>query len=248
MIWQDCNGSQHIGPLDGVLFRLVESQEQIATLSYVDTLEEQTLLEQLLEDVKPAYPEHRDDLHYLLKTPFRYPPLQWGSRFGQTHQPSIFYGGSSIETTLAESAYYRFLFWFSMDSVSIKNKIRSEHTLFSARYYTNKGIRLQSAPFDEYLTELADPSHYQACQAIGTAMRAAGVEAFEYRSARDPAGGTCTGLFTPDVFTHPKPLDMSQWLGEVSADKVAFKRLDSKEIISFDLDIFEVDGRLPLPA
>lgn len=89
-LWQFCSGYSFITPLSGTLYRLVESQEQIATRQLVDTLEEQALLEEMLETVKPSYPGRLDHLHYLLKTPFRYPPLKWGSRFGRTFEPSIF--------------------------------------------------------------------------------------------------------------------------------------------------------------
>ena len=57
-IWEAAEGPRHICPVAGVLFRIVESQEQIATLGYVDTLAEQALLEQMLDDVKPPY-RHR---------------------------------------------------------------------------------------------------------------------------------------------------------------------------------------------
>jgi hypothetical protein len=40
-----------------LLYRLVENQEQVATLGYVDTLEEQAVLEELLETSKPDYPD-----------------------------------------------------------------------------------------------------------------------------------------------------------------------------------------------
>ena len=83
MIWESCKGAQQIRHVVGTVYRLVESQEQIATLGYVDTLEEQTLLEEMLETTKPPYPFTTEDFHYLLKTPFRYPPLKWGSRFGR---------------------------------------------------------------------------------------------------------------------------------------------------------------------
>ena len=109
-IWHKCDGESHITPIKGVCYRLVESQEQIATLGYVDTLEEQVLLEEMLDAVKPAYPMAGDDYHYLLKTPFRYPPLEWGSRLGSKHEASLFYAGLSVTSTLAESAYYRFVF------------------------------------------------------------------------------------------------------------------------------------------
>ena len=41
-------------------------------MSLVDTLEEQALLEEVLDDSKPAVPEDCRNLHYLLFTPFRY--------------------------------------------------------------------------------------------------------------------------------------------------------------------------------
>ena len=48
-VWEACGGARNIEPISGTLYRLVESQEQVATLSYVDTLEEQEMLEALLE-------------------------------------------------------------------------------------------------------------------------------------------------------------------------------------------------------
>jgi len=246
-IWEACAGPQHIGPLSGTLFRLVESQEQIATLGYVDTLEEQALLEELLEGVKPPYPENSDRYHYLLKTPFRYPPLKWGSRFGRLNEPSIFYGGCRIETALAESAYYRFVFWFSMNSEPVKDKLRTEHTLLSVGYRTAKGIRLNAPPFDKYSAELTHPKNYLTTQLLGSAMRAAAVNAFEYQSARDPQQGTCVGLFSLDAFKQKKPDDMSPWLCEVSATEVSFKQAGSRTIMTYFIADFLFDNRLPLP-
>ncbi len=52
-IWTDCEGSAQIRPIQGELYRVVESQEQVATLQYVDSLEEQATLEELLENIKP---------------------------------------------------------------------------------------------------------------------------------------------------------------------------------------------------
>ncbi|HSB95262.1 MAG TPA: RES family NAD+ phosphorylase [Spongiibacteraceae bacterium] len=247
MIWEACNGPDQITSVEGRLLRLVESQEQIATLGYVDTLEEQALLEDLLEEAKPPYPEDWSDYHYLLKTPFRYPPLQWGSRFGSLHEQSIFYGGSSIDSTLAESAYYRWVFWFSIDAPPVKDKIRTEHTLFSVGYKTRKGIRLQIFPFDQYADELTHPQNYSATQTLGSAMRTAGVEAFEYLSARNPKQGMCVGLFSPQAFTQKRPEETSQWLCEVSATEVSFKQVGSKPITKYLISDFLFQGRLPLP-
>ncbi|NOQ63203.1 MAG: RES domain-containing protein [Methyloprofundus sp.] len=248
MLWENCHGAQHIGLLTGTLHRLVESQEQIATLGYVDTLDEQALLEVMLEQTKPLYKEDLSAYHYLLSTPFRYPPLKWGSRFGAVHEPSVFYGGASIAVTLAESAYYRFVFWNSIAATPIKKQIRSEHSLFSVDYQSQYGINLHQAPFAHIQHELFHPSQYSQSQRLGAAMRASGVEAFRYSSARDPQKGLCIGLFTAQSFKHKQPKNMCQWLCETSADEVLFKQLGSPVINSFKRDVFLVDAKLPMPA
>jgi len=248
MVWDTCNGVQQIGPLTGTLYRLVESQEQVATLGYVDTLEEQAMLEEMLESTKPIYKEDLTAYHYLLSTPFRYPPLKWGSRFGAVHEPSIFYGGLSIHVTLAESAYYRFVFWSSMTASPIKNKIRSEHSLFSVNYQSQSGVSLHQPPFDQYEHEISSPTQYSQSQQLGSAMRASAVEIFEYPSARDPQKGICAGLFTARALRDKQPKNMSQWLCETAANEVLFKPLGSNTIISFPLDSFLADDKLPMPA
>ena len=248
MIWDACNGAQQIRPLAGTLHRLVESQEQIATLGYVDTLDEQALLESMLDHSKPIYKEDLTAYHYLLSTPFRYPPLKWGSRFGATNEPSLFYGGKTINVTLAESAYYRFIFWNSMSGAPIKPQIKSEHSLLSVDYQSPRGINLQQAPFDHYQKEISNPSQYSQSQLLGTAMRAAGVEVFEYVSARDQQQETCVALFTAHAFKNKKPNNMSTWLCETSAHEVLFKPASANTITRFKLDTFLVDNTLPMPA
>ncbi len=248
MIWEACRGAEQIAPLAGTLFRLVESQAQVATLHYVDTLAEQALLEEMLEKVKPPYPADADELHYLLKTPFRYPPLQWGSRFGRAHEPSIFYGCGNTETTLAEVAYYRFVFWQSMDGTPIKESIRTEHTLFSAGYQCEAGVKLHMGSFAQFADVIRHPKDYSQTQQLGSAMRDADVEAFEYLSARDPQRGIGVGLFTPAAFSERKPRETSQWLCEVSANDVAFKQVGLSAVVRFGIDAFMYEGQLPLPA
>ena len=248
MIWEACEGHRQLQSISGTAWRLVESQEQIATLGYVDTLEEQALLEELLDSVKPPYPANTDSFHYLLKTPFRYPPLKWGSRFGRVHEPGIFYGGCEANTTLAESAYYRFVFWYSIASTPIKNTITSAHTLFSVNYATDRGISLHEAPFNQFQSQLTHPQNYSATQQLGSDMRNAGVQAFEYQSARDLKGNCCVGLFVPTALVQTKPTDLTQWLCELSAQEVSFKQMGNSQIIRFPLDNFLIAGDLPMPA
>ena len=251
MIWARCDGPRQIHPIAGTLHRLVESQQSVATLDYVDTLEEQALLESLLEESKPAppwggarYPRY----HYLLRTPFRYPPLPWGSRFGSASEPSLFYGALSELATLAEAAYYRFVFFFSMAALPPKPAIHTQHTLFTARYRTKSGVQLQNAPFDHYTTSLTHPADYAATQRLGGDMRAAGVQAFEYLSARDPRHGICGALFSPAAFAARKPDSQQPWLCETSAATVSFKPVGGATVTSFALSVFLTHGRFPQPA
>lgn len=247
-LWADVDGNSQIGLISGTLMRLIESQQHIATLSFVDTLEEQALLEDLLEGAKPEYNNNYDKYHYLLKTPFRYPPLKWGSRFGQVFEPSIFYAGLSISAVLAESAFYRFVFWHSMEESSSDGFIRTQHTLFSATYSSMNGVKLHQTPFAEHEKVLTDPSNYSLTQELGAQMRKADINAFEYVSARDKQKGKCVGLFSPNAFRQKKPSDMSQWLCELSSSKVTFKQYGNKQLHTFALDEFLIDGRLPYPA
>ncbi|ALH95948.1 RES family NAD+ phosphorylase [Acinetobacter equi] len=247
-IWQSCNAEKLIEPIKGTLYRMIESQEQIATRNLVDSLEEQSLLEEMLEEIKPTYPLGIENLHYLLKTPFRYPPLKWGSRFGRTHEPSIFYGGCSPEATLAESAYYRFVFWYSMQSTAPKSLIKTNHTMFSVKYQTKYGIRLQSKAFHQYKSVLQHPKNYHATQQLGTAMREAGVELFEYASARDHQNLLCVGLFNAKPFCSKAPEYKQEWFCNLEETQVTFKNLDTAQIYCFELSQFLIQDELPLPA
>lgn len=248
-IWHLCQGPAQIKPLRGRLVRMVESQAQVATLQLVDTLAEQALLEELLETSKPSLPQNTEALHYLLKTPFRYPPLPWGSRFGSVHEPSLFYGALRIDTVMAEAAYYRFLLWDGMRIAPPSGRILSEHCTFEARYQVERGIQLQHPPFTQFQTELCHKGVYKSCQTLGGAMRAAGVEAFEYRSARCPQNGTNVALFVPGALAEKRPRNLMSWLCETTGEYVAFKNAqvpDTPKV--FRLEAYQRDGRLPCPA
>lgn len=253
-LWDACQGPQHVQPIGGTLFRLVESQEQIATLDYVDTLEEQAVLESLLDAAKPPYPAGGARHHYLLRTPFRYPPLPWGSRFGARDAPSLLYGGLSQDVTLCEAAFYRFVFWASMAAPAPGPTLLSQHSLFTVPYKTRQGVRLQEAPFDRFRARLCDPADYGATQALGAAMRAAGVEAFEYASARDPQQRPCVALFGPQALAAMRPRSLAMWLCELSAERVVFRQASGAgpaagtATRAFHREDFCVHGQLPLPA
>jgi hypothetical protein len=233
--------------LAGAVHRLVESQEQVATNALVRTLAEQALLEELLETSKPPLPAAAAGLHYLLATPFRYPPLRFGSRFGRRFEPSLFYAARSDDTALAEGAYYRFVFWSGM-AVPPPAPLQTRHTMFTVAIHAEPGLQLQAPPFDAYAETLAHRSDYAATQALGTALRQAGFEALEYVSARDPARGINVALFTPVVIAARRPERESEWLCETHAALVRFYNREVNRLLEFPLDTFTVDGSLPTPA
>jgi hypothetical protein len=227
--------------------RLVESQGQVATNSLVRTLAEQALLEDLIEASKPRVPGPAIGLHFLLATPFRYPPLPWGSRFGRRFEPSLFYAARSIDTVLAECAYYRFVFWSGMAEPP-PAPLDTRHTLFSVAIATSRGLQLQLAPFNEFADVLRDRRFYGATQALGSAMRDAGIDAFEYRSARDPQQGLNVALITPAALATPKPDILDEWLCQTRAGHVSYYSRPGGGVRDFPLESFLVDGELPLPA
>ncbi len=97
-------------------WRGVETQYIAASMKLVDTLEEQDVLEQLLENSKPPIPPTQVSKHYLLLSPFRYFP-QHSSRFRPGQQSGLWYGSSTLEGACSEIAYWRMR--FILDSVGL---------------------------------------------------------------------------------------------------------------------------------
>ncbi|NHA15397.1 RES family NAD+ phosphorylase [Thioalkalivibrio sp. XN279] len=246
-IWEACLPAP-VSRLQGTLRRLVESQEQVATNSIVDSAAEQAVLEELLERSKPPPRPGTEGMPYLLHTPFRYPPLRHGSRFGTRFQPSIFYGSREERTVLAEAAFYRFWFWSGMVQPP-RSELVTQHTIFQAGYDTSHGLRMQHPPFSAYEKVLRDPADYRETQALGRAMRTAGVAAFEYLSARDPVKGLNIGLFSPEaLIPRDRILGRDEWACRTGADRVVFFNVATGTTREFPRETFLVHGRLPSPA
>jgi hypothetical protein len=246
-IWQVCEEKIRRIPLAGTIYRIVESQEQIATHHLVDDLEEQAVLENLLENTKPPPPKNSTHFHYLLYTPFRYPPLEYGSRFGSRHEPSLFYGSRSLQTALAECAFYRLYFWQGMLEPPPSKQITTQHTAFTATIKTTEGLQLHAPPFDAYQAVLTHRSSYQATQQLGSAMRENQIAAFEYESARDSEGGINVGLFNLDALRNKKPSSFSSLLCTTGAESVKFMD-NTKTVYPFSLEQFLEQGQFPQPA
>jgi len=247
-IWTLCDGASHIRTINDDFVRIVESQQPVSYTQIVDNLAEQNLLESLLDESKPPLSETVMHLHYLLATPFRYPPLLHGSRFGKRHECSLFYASKSLPTLLAEASYYRFVFWYGMLEPPPSRQFITEHTVFGGRYYSERGIQLQHAPFDQYIDHLADPAHYNVTQQLGSSMRTQGIEAIEYVSARDRDKGINVALYTPEALMVNEPLFSELWLCSTSQKVVRFSNRGVNRLYSFAVEDFYVEDRLPCPA
>jgi len=200
------------------LWRAVEAQHHVSTNVLVDTLAEQAELERLLEESKPA-PAASRDLHWLLSTPFRYPPLAGGSRFRGPADPGVWYGADEIRTACAEVGYWRWRFLRASPQLSAL-PVRAQ-TLFRAAA-AGRTIDLRLPPLDAARARFTSPADYSATQSYARRARQAGVEILRYESVRDPQHAGAAVLFTPAAFSAVAPLELQTWLLDVQATRVTW--------------------------
>jgi RES domain len=227
---------------------VVESQSRPSTRALVDSLDDHALLEQMLEESKPAAPEGAERLHYLLWTPFRYPPLPHGSRFGTRSEGGLWYGSEGLVTAFAEFAYYQF--YFLEGPVVPLGPLRRRVSVFQTQVRTERGVDLTRPPFLRFRSALSSPSHYTDSQQLGTEVRADGVQACRFHSARDAKGGTNVVVFTPKAFSRKKPGPLQTWNCFATRTSVELTRDDvaGPVVHGFARSAFLVDGALPRPA
>jgi len=206
---------------EGELWRAVEAQHVVATTALVDTLDEQHTLERLLEEGKPAIPLAARRLHWLLFTPFRYPPPPRGSRFRGPADPGVFYGADEIRTACAELGYWR---WRHLqDSPALAAMPTKPQTLFRSRVAATC-VDLRKPPFVRDRAAWTRPDDYADCQQFARVAREVGVGAIRYESVRDPRAGACGAVLSPAAFAGRVPLEQQTWMLSVTRDRVVWQR------------------------
>lgn len=206
----------------GHLWRVVESQRFASTMKLVDSVAEQAVLEDLVEEGKPTRPTGAGPLHYLLATPFRYPPSPHGSRFRSPADPGVFYGAEAVRTGCAEVGYWRWR--FLTDSPDLPRIDPVGMTAFRVQV-DSRAVDLRKSPFDRDAAIWTHPRDYTGTQAFGRVARAAKAGAIVYRSVRDPKDGTCVALLTPAAFARRQPDgDTQEWSLTVRPDGVSWRR------------------------
>jgi hypothetical protein len=244
-IWTPAALSSEARPFTGAVWRFVEAQHRVSTLKLVDTLEEQALLETILEDSKPVLPPECAGLDYLLATPFRYGALYpHGSRFRRAGRTlGVYYAALTVETALAEMAFYRLLFFADSPATPLPANA-ADYTAFSASVKAERAIDLATPPLDRDSASWSDRVDYAACQSLADAARAADIAAVLYRSVRDPKAGTNIALFTAKAFARPRPLDRQTWRIRLSATGVQAICEHPPKRIGFSRSDFAGDPRL----
>jgi hypothetical protein len=223
-IWALCEGDNYCNRIDVEPWRVVEFQHILSSRDLVDSSKEHDLLEELLESSKPRI---ADTTHYLIFTPFRYPPLKYGSRFGQVFEGSLWYGSLELKTAFYEVAYYRLKFFD--DSDANLGNVEIPMTAFKTHIKTEKGVDLTKAPFREHQIKISSPASYEYSQPLGTEMRQSGVEAFLFMSARIQDFGKNVAAFTPEVFIKNNEqyiTNMQSWECWADNRSIEFTRID----------------------
>jgi len=218
------------------LWRAVEAQHRVSTMVLVDTLDEQALLERLLEESKPALASGQHALHWLLFTPFRYPPLPSGSRFRAPSEPGVFYGTEMKRTACAELGYWR---W----RPALASIDPMQQTLFKTPV-RGATIDLRDPPLSKKRKQWTHPADYSACQQLARWAREADVEMIRYESVRDPQAGGCAAVLIHGAFAAIAPSENQTWMLAVFRHHV-FWRLDSifdDQSFEFNADVWDAPG------
>ncbi len=236
-----------VAQLDGVVLRLVEQQGAQATRRTTDSLDEQAWLEDFLEASKPELPSAEECAvrHRLLLTPFRY-RKRHGSRFATRWERGLFYGSRSRFGCLLGGAYYELVFQDGPER-PFPRSTAMRKTLFQVQVRTARGLKLQEHGGRELQARLRDPVDSHFCQGIGRQMREAGIEAFEYHSARSVEDVIQVGAISCCVFTST-PFDQVEVQLEANSQDVSIRCLADNTVHHFRRQQFEVNGELPQPA
>jgi len=189
----------------------VEAQHIVSTLQLVDTLEEQRLLEDILEETKPPVPADCAGLHYLYMTPFRYGLYPNGSRFRRAGQtPGVYYVSEAPETAIIETAFHLLLFYADSPHTPFPAQ-PSEHTAFDVPVRTDAAIDLTAKPFSDASALWTHPSDYEPCQQLEKSARADGVQLIRYASVRDPDRRPNAAILACAAFGAKAPTKFQSW-------------------------------------
>ena len=230
---------------EGRCWRLVEAQNRVSTLRLTDTLDEQALLEELIDDTKPPIPPECRHLDYLLATPFRYGAVYpHGSRFRRAGRTAgVFYGALAPTTAVAEVAFYRLLFYAESPDTPWPTGT-ADYTGFAAEIATDRLLDLTAPPLARDEARWGDLTDYEHCQAVADTARTAGCGVILYRSVRDPGGGANLAVLACAAFSKPYPVERQTWRLRFGSHGVQALCEHPRLAFEFAPDAFAADIRI----
>jgi len=222
-------------PAGARAWRAVEAQHAVSTQRLIpadspDPTGQQDLLERILEEAKPPMPAATEGLHYLLATPFRYPPAPWGSRFRAWPDPGILYAAIERRTACAEVGYWRWR--FVQDSDGLRDLPATPQTLFQIGA-KGASIHLCQPPLSTRAAEWTSANDYTATQQLGREAREAGVALIFYTSVRDPEHGTCLAVVDPKALKPRRPVSQQTWYLTITPTTVIWQRERERFVFVF---------------
>jgi hypothetical protein len=235
----------HAQRASGIGWRVIEAQHRVSTMKITDTQAEQALLENLIEQSKPSLPPECQGLHYLLATPFRYgAPYPHGSRFRRAGMtPGVFYASKHVETAIAETAFWRLLFYADSPDTPWPSNA-GEYTAFAVQYATSRAIDLTRPPLNARRDAWMHPTKLDECQALAEAARAANIEVIRYASVRDPKHRLNVALLTCRAFSVKQETARQTWRIHLGAYGVRTQCEMPQLSIDFDTQVFASDPRI----
>jgi hypothetical protein len=210
-------------------------------MKLTDSLEDQAILEDLIEETKPPVPPNCDGLDFLLMTPFRYSRQNpWGSRFRRPNaEAGVFYAAEHPETAIAETVFHRLRFFADSPEIPWPQNA-AEYTGFSVEVRSERAIDLTAFPPDE-LTDILDPVDYRAGQALSERAREVGIELIKYPSIRDPDHRANLAMLTPAAFANPEPTDRQTWRIYLDSNGARAICESPNLSLAFGRDVFDSD-------
>ncbi|MBB4266542.1 RES domain-containing protein [Roseospira visakhapatnamensis] len=225
-------------------WRLVEAQHLVSTQKLVDTADEQTLLEEILEDTKPPVPPECRHVHYLLFTPFRYGPYPHGSRFRRAGRTAgVFYAAEAVETAVAEMAFYRLLFFAESPGTPWPANAAT-YAAFAVALETTRALDLTAPPLNRDRAIWTHPTDHGPCQTLAEAARAANIALLKADSVRDPERGATLAALSCAVFARPDPIGWQTWYLRPGPAGVQAVCEWPSQRLTFGRDAFAADPRV----
>ncbi|MEP5764528.1 MAG: RES family NAD+ phosphorylase [Halieaceae bacterium] len=237
---------QLAGPASSNAWRVVETQETAATATITNNQAEQSRLEELLDTSKPGLPADLSHLSYLLFTPFRYPPLEYGSRFGSQFERGILYAALELRVAFAESAVYLWLFRSGPLEIGPLAVIRDQRSSYSVPVATQSGLQLAAQAFDDLRAQLTRRDDWNASQAFGNTVRDAGIQALWYPSCR--IDGDNVAVLDPAALGAAREANLRPWHMVLDGERCWFGAQARDESFEFSFEQFAVNGVIPHPA